>query len=134
MEKVLILRTSTDATIRKLIKELRETERNEIYCMVQSSQFQRYEEDYPDIKFIDICGERFEDLPLDVVDSIRSKRYSSLYITLTGEKAYNFWNVIEIVSKVRFKRGFFYNCNGQMTEIPRKNILRDTVCRLYMRE
>lgn len=134
MENILIFRTSADATIYKLIDELKIIRDREIDCLIQSSQFQRYKADYPYINFIDIRGERFENLSLDIIELICSKRYDNLYITLTGEKAYNFWNVIEIVSKVRFKRGFFYNCNGQKTEIPRKNILKDTICKLYIRQ
>lgn len=134
VENILIFRTSADATIHKLIDELKKNRDREIDCLIQSSQLQRYKADYPYINFIDIRGERFENLPLDVIELICSKRYNNLYITLTGEKAYNFWNVIEIVNKVRFKRGFFYNCNGQKIEIPGKNILKDTICRLYIRQ
>lgn len=133
METVLILRASTDETIRKLINELKKSGNKEIDCLVQNSQFRRYKTDFLDINFIDIHRERFKDLPSEVMESINSKRYDSLYITLTGEKAYNFWNVIEVVSKVRFKKGFFYNCYGEKIEIPRINILKDTLCRLYIK-
>lgn len=133
MGKVLILKTSTDETVQKLIAELKKNGVNEIECLVQSSQYRKYQTDYPDIDFIDICGERFENLSLDIIESISSKWYSSLYITLTGERAYNFWNVIEIVYKVHFRRGFFYNCNGKKRRFSEKDILKDAMCRFYIR-
>lgn len=132
MGKVLILKTSTDETVQKLIAELKKNGVYKIECLVQSSQYRKYQADYPDIDFIDICGERFENLPLDVIKLISSKWYSSLYITLTGEKAWNFWNVIDIVGGVHFRRGYFYNCNGKKREFSGKNILKDAICRLYI--
>lgn len=133
MENILIFKTSTDVTIQKLFHELAGEENKDIDCLIQHSHVKRYQEEYPYINFIDIQGERFENLSLEIMEKISKKLYDMVYVTLTGTNAYGFWNVISIVSKVRFKKGFFYNCNGEKMEIPRKNIVKDTICRLYIK-
>lgn len=130
MEKILIFRTSTDATMQKLLKELG---KKDIDCLIQSSQIGKYQVEYPYINFIDICQERFENLSREVMSLISNKKYDQLYVTLSGVNGYNFWNVIELVGRVHFKKAFFYNCNGKKTKIPQKNIIRDTLCRLYIK-
>ena len=72
-------------------------------------------------------------MPLDVLDMISRKKYNELYITLSGIHGYNFWNVMELVNGLRFRKGFFYDCNGKRLQIPRKNTIRDTLCRLYIK-
>lgn len=133
MEKILIFKTSTDVTIQKLFHEFAGEENKDIDCLIQHSHVKRYQEEYPYINFIDIQGERFENLSLEIMEKILENLYDIVYVTLTGANAYGFWNVISIVSKVRFKKGFFYNCNGEKMEIPRKNKVKDTICRLYIK-
>lgn len=132
-EQILIFRTSTDATIQKLIREIWEVGNKEIECLIQSSQIKRYGEEYPDIKFIDINGERFEELPLAVMNRITKKKYDRLYITLSGVKGYHFDNVVKIVSKIRVKYAFFYNCNGEKIRIPKKKRIIDRLIGLYIK-
>lgn len=133
MEKVLVFKTSTDVTIQKLLHELAEGKNKDIDCLIQHSHVKRYQEKYPYIHFIDIQGERFESLSSEIMEKISEKSYDRVYVTLTGTNAYGFWNVMGIVSKVRFKKGFFYNCNEEKMKIPRKNIVKDTICRLYIK-
>lgn len=133
MEKILVFRTSADRTIQKLFHELDQTGDMNIDCLIQSSKVQKYKEEFPNINFIDIEGEKFENLSSEIMKMISKKVYDRLYITLTGVNAYNFWNVMKIVSHVHFKKGFFYNCNGEKTKIPRENIIKDTLCRLYIK-
>ena len=129
---VLVLKTSADATMQKLLNELCNDTNKQIDCLIQSSQVIRYQKEYPDINFIDICKERFENLPSDVTSMVTNKKYDQLYITLSGVNAYNFWNVMELVNKIRYKTAFFYNCNGVKMKIPRKNIIKDTLCKWYI--
>lgn len=129
---VLVLKTSADATMQKLLNELCNDTNKQIDCLIQSSQVIRYQKEYPDINFIDICKERFENLPSDVTSMVTNKKYDQLYITLSGINAYNFWNVMELVNKIRYKTAFFYNCNGVKMKIPRKNIIKDTLCKWYI--
>lgn len=133
MEKILVFRTSVDSTIQKLFNELGKIGDKDIDCLIQSSKVQKYKEEYPYINFIDIQGERFENLSSEVIKRISKKMYDRLYITLTGVDAYNFWNIMEILSNVHFKKGFFYNCNGEKMKIPRENIIKDTLCRIYIK-
>ncbi len=63
MKKILVFRTSVDATMERLFCELG---RCDIDCLVQSSQFTRYRETYPYINFMDIRREDFYDLPFEV--------------------------------------------------------------------
>ncbi len=129
---VLVLKTSTDTTMQKLLNELCNDTNKQIDCLIQSSLVIRYQKEYPDINFIDICKERFENLPSDVTSMVTNKKYDQLYITLSGVNAYNFWNVMELVNKIRYKTAFFYNCNGVKMKIPRKNIIKDTLCKWYI--
>lgn len=130
MGKILIFKTSVDGTIKRLLKELGE---KDIDCLVQSSQYGVYQKEYPYINFIDICGERFENLPTEIVGMISGKKYDVFYVTLSGVYGFNFWNVMELADKVNFKNAFFYNCNGKKTKIPGKNRFRDALCRLYIK-
>lgn len=133
MQKILVFKTSADATIQRLFSELEDGVNRNIDCLVQHSQVISYKQKYPLINFWDIQSERFEDLPSNIMNMISQKQYDRIYVTLTGMYGYDFWNVIEIVSNVRFKRAFFYNCNGEKREIPRKRIIRENVCRLYIK-
>lgn len=118
--------------MQRLLKKLDNGNKN-IECLIQSSQLEKYKKEYPNVKFIDICRERFEDLPAEVIDMISQKKYDQLYITLSGVNGYNFWNVVKLVSTLRFKKAFFYNCNGDRIKIPEKNVIKDTLCRCYIR-
>lgn len=130
MGHILIFKTSTDATMKRLISEL---DKQEIDCLIQSSQIGRYNAEYPYINFIDICQEGFYDLPLEIIDRISSKLYDQVYVTFSGIKGHNYGNVMELVCKVNYKHAFFYNCNGDKTEIPKKNLIKDTLCSLYIK-
>ena len=129
MNKILAFKTSTDATIKRLFQELGQ---EDIDCLIQSSQLNRYQEEYPVINFIDIQQEGFYDLPFEVIGKISSKTYDQIYVTFSGIKGHNYGNVMELVDKVAFKKAFFYNCNGDKIEIPKKNRLKDSICRIYI--
>lgn len=129
MEKILVFKTSADATIKRLFHEL---ESRDIDCLIQSSQIARYKEEYPYVNFIDICQEGFYDLPGKVTEMISKKRYDQVYVTFSGIKGHNYGNVMELVSKVHFKKAFFYNCNGDRTEIPEQNVIKDRLCRVFI--
>lgn len=131
--KVLVLKTSSDVTMQRLFKKLDKAGNNDIDCLIQSSQFEKYKKEYPNVRFIDICRERFEDLPTEVIDMVLQKKYDQLYITLSGVHGHNFWNVVKLVSTMRFKKAFFYNCNGDKIKIPGKNMMKDTLCRFYIK-
>lgn len=129
MEKILVFKTSTDATIKRLFQELGE---KNIDCLIQSSQIGRYRTEYPHINFIDICQEGFYDLPPKVIAGVSERAYDQLYITFSGIKGHNYGNVMKLVNEMNFKSGFFYNCNGDRVEIPKRNIIKDAICRLYI--
>lgn len=130
MSSILIFKTSVDATVKRLIHELGE---QEIDCLIQSSQVEKYEAEYPYINFIDILQESFYDLTREVTDRIVSKKYDKVFVTFSGINGHNYGNIMELVSKVNFKSAFFYNCDGDKTEIPRYKPLKDVICRLYIK-
>lgn len=130
MGNILVFKTSTDATMKQLFQGLKD---NDIDCLIQSSQLKRYKVEYPYINFIDIYQEGFYDLNAEVIDRISLKTYDQVYITFSGIKGHNYGNVMEIVSKVNFRKAFFYNCIGDKIEIPRRNIVKETLCRLYIK-
>ena len=129
MKAILIFKTSADTTITRLFRELGN---ENIDCLIPSSQIERYRLRYPKINFIDICQEGFYDLPAKITDKISSKTYDQLYVTFSGIKGHNYGNVMELVSKVNYRSAFFYNCNGDKTAIPRSNIIKDMICRVYI--
>ncbi len=118
--------------MKRLFQELEELEKN-IDCLIQSSQIDRYKTEYPYINFIDIHQEGFYDVSFNVVHEMCQKTYDQVYITFSGIKGHNYGNVMELVSKVNFKKAFFYNCNGDKVVIPKKNALKDTLCWLYIK-
>lgn len=130
MEKILVFKTSTDATVKRLFVDLGKAH---IDCFIQTSQIDRYKAEYPYINFIDICQEGFYDLPPEVVHLMRKKIYGQVYVTFSGVNGHNYGNVMELVDKVNFKSAFFYNCNGDRVEIPKKNVIKDMLCRLYIK-
>ena len=129
MRAILIFKTSADTTITRLFRDL---SNENIDCLIPSSQIERYRSRYPKINFIDICQEGFYDLPAKITDKISSKTYDQLYVTFSGIKGHNYGNVMELVSKVNYRSAFFYNCNGDMTAIPRPNKIKDMLCRGYI--
>ena len=129
MEKILVFRTSTDATIKRLFCEL---EGKNIDCLVQQSQFDRYRKEYPYIHFIDICQEGFYDLPVRVTDVIFRQASDQVYITFSDREGYGYGNVLKLIQQVNYRRAFFYNSNGDRTEIPGGNRIKDTLCRIYI--
>lgn len=129
--KVLILCTSSDAVMKKLLEELQNFDNN-IDCLIQTSQIERYKALYPKVNFIDIQAEGFYDLPSDVMDKVSQNKYEQLYVTLSGVVGHNYGNVMSIVSKIVYKEAFFYNCNGEKITIPSPNFLKDFICRVYI--
>lgn len=130
MNKILVLKTSTDATMKRFFLDLRE---EDIDCLIQSSQIDRYRAEYPKVHFIDIRQEGFYDLPADVLSEVFENIYDQLYVTFSGINGHNYGNVMELVAKVHFRQAFFYNCNGDKTEIPKPNLIKDTLCSVYIR-
>lgn len=130
MQNILIFKTSSDNTMYRLFQEL--GKRN-IDCLIQSSQMGRYQVKYPYINFIDIQQEGFYNLSSEIITQISSKVYAQLYVTFSGTKGYNYGNVMELVDMVNFKSAFFYNCNGDKVRIPKKNVIKDMLCRLYVK-
>lgn len=131
MSKILIFKTSVDATMKRLLQEL--GKENDIDCLIQSNQVQRYRTEYPYINFIDIRQEAFYDIPVEIISAISKKKYEQLYVTFSGIVGHNYGNVMSLVNRVHFEKGCFYNCNGDRMEIPPKNFLKDMVLRIYIR-
>ena len=130
MKKVLIFRTSADGTFKRLYEEVK---KNKVSCLIQSSKVERYKESYPDILLIDICQESFYDLPEKVYEQLACEEYDEVYITFSGIVGHNYGNVLEILKKIRYKKAFFYNCNGDKTEICKGNSIKYKLCRWYIK-
>lgn len=129
LRKILVLKSSADYTIEKLFEEI---ENNEIDCMIQTSQINKYKKLYPNINFIDIQNEGFYELSESVMQKVRVKTYDDLFITLTGTAAYNFGNVMQIVAQVHSRKMYFYNCEGEKIEIPPVHFLKDFLYRILI--
>ena len=58
--------------------------------------------------------------------------YDEVFITFSGREGYSYGNVLELLGQISYKRAFFYNCNGERIEIPKGNMIKDTLCRIYI--
>lgn len=130
MSNILILKTSTDATMDLLFSEL--SSNHHIDCLIQTSQLERYRKVYPNIHLIDIRQEDFYEMPKDVIVNLSQKEYEQTYITFTGYVGHNYGDVMRIVDKINSKEIFFYNCRGDKILIPEKNIWKDFICKIYI--
>lgn len=128
LKRIIVLRTSTDDIMCRLFEEIKD---NEIFCMIASSQIDRYREMYPNIKFIDIQRERFYDLPPEVLSNVNRMTFNELYVTLPDIVGYYYENVMAVVDRINWRKAFFYNCNGDRVEIPGK--MRSFIYRVYIR-
>ena len=129
MKRILVFKTSSDSTMYRLFEEIID---GEIDCLIQSSQIRRYEGKYQNINFIDIKNEGFYDLPSAVLKEITKIKYDEIYITFSGTIGHNYGNVIEILQQTSFEKAFFYNCDGNRTSIPKPNVLKDSLCRVFI--
>ncbi len=120
MEKkeILVLKTAPDIVMDRLLDEIGNEE--DISCFIQSSKIEEYKEKYPKMYFVDIQGERFEDLSENVLAETKKKYYRIIYIPHVGEKPRYFGNVILFVSHINHKRIIFYNENGEKKEVKKK--------------
>lgn len=130
MKRILILRTSNDGTIFKLFEEIYD---NQLYCMIQSSQVERYKNMYPKIHFIDIKQEGFYNLDESVMKEVKNTEFEEVYITFTGEVGHNYGNIMSMVKLLNFKKGYFYNCLGERVEIPKMGIVKDLLYKIYIK-
>lgn len=129
MKKILVLKTSMDGTMFRLFDEL---QGKHIDCLIQSSEMNKYQKKFPNINFIDIENEGFYELTPHVLRQATKERYDEIYITFSGVVGHHYGNVIEVLDLLRFKKAFFYNCNGERVNIPRQNLLRDWLCREFI--
>ncbi|WP_026503800.1 hypothetical protein [Butyrivibrio sp. NC3005] len=129
--KILILKTSVDATFDNLIGDLC-NKNHRIICLVPSSHYAKYKTKYSYVKLIDIKNEGFYDLPISVMKKLKNQKFDEVYITLSGVVGHNYGNVISILELLKFKKAFFYNSNGDRIEIPKQNLLFDFLCGFYI--
>ena len=132
MEKVLIFKTASDNVMNQLFDKV-SNENAEIDCLIQNSLIEQYKEKYENINFINIYKEGFYNVSSDVIDPIKSVCYNKIFIPLTGAHGHNFGNIIDIITQLSFKNGYFYNCNGELIEIPQYGFWQDWLCRCYIR-
>ena len=128
---ILVFKTSSDATMERLFEQLGSG--SNITCLIQSSTLKRYRKRYPHVNFLDIRQEGFYDLPSEVIQTISNEKYDQVYVTFSGISGHNYGNIIQILTLLCYDAAFFYNCNGNRTEIPRENMLRDWFWHIYIR-
>lgn len=85
--KILVFRTSTDTTMKKFFIEFDKD--NDITCLIQKSQLDRYQHLYPDIKYIDIGRESFYNLDEQFFNQFYDSSFDELYVTCSFNIAYN---------------------------------------------
>lgn len=125
-----MFRTSTDTTMKKFFIEFDKD--NDITCLIQKSQLDRYQHLYPDIKYIDIGRESFYNLDEQFFNQFYDSSFDELYVTCSFNIAYNYGNVIEIADKIKSKRKFFYNCDGNHELMPQYNFIQSFLIKIYI--
>lgn len=130
MKRVLVLKTSDDKTIKKLLDEWKE---DCIDCLVQADDLFQFESDCPNINFIEATSNNFYDLDQTVFRKIATIDYDVVLITLTGLHEHDFGHVLRLLEKLIYKRAYFYNCEGDYMEIPHYPSIVESLIALYMR-
>lgn len=128
MKRILVFKTAEDQIVMKLLEEQKE---DRIDIMIPSNDVKKYELIYPCINYLEIASDSFYEINQSVIEQISAILYDRIYITLTGRHEHDFGHVLEILTKCRYKRAFFYNCDGEYMEIPRYSLLTEMVISLY---
>lgn len=131
MERVLVFKTSSDYVFENLLDNLSDSKKK-IECLVPSSKLVKYQEKYVYMRFIDIKKEGFYDLSKEIIEYLCQKEYEEIYITFSGVTGHNYGNVMDVVSKLKYHKGYFYNCNGNRVEFNKSNMLIDFLCNCYI--
>ena len=126
-----VFATSSDYTLMKLLDELNDSGR-QVSCLIQSSRLNKYVLLYPGIKFIDIHEESFYSLSESTLDLIKKISWDELYIVFSGRYASNYGNVLDIVEQCTYKHGYFYNCEGEKTEIKKDGAILTFLIGIYI--
>lgn len=127
--KILIIKTSSDKTIKKLLEELVGCE---VTGIIQEGLLQIYQGEYPTVKWIGIRDESFYEIDNELIKELSKNVFDEVYITLSGVVGHNMGSIIGIIENLRFKKAYFYNCNGNRVSIPKPNFLKDLICRVYI--
>lgn len=117
-EKSIVLKTASDTVVDKLLDEIKSQQK--IDCLIQPGSMERYKAKYPEINFINIQRERFENLAEDTLAEIEKGYYQNLYIPHAGEGPYRFGNVILLAGHINHKKLYFYNEYGETRAIRKK--------------
>lgn len=128
--KIIVLKTASDTVVDKLLDEIKNQQN--IDCLIQPSNIERYKAKYTEINYINIQRERFEYLTEDILSEIEKKNYQILYIPHAGEKPYNFGNVILLASHINHKKIIFYSEDGEKREIRKKGKIASFFYRLMI--
>lgn len=131
MDNILIFKTASDNVMNRLLNELQK-QRSFKYCLIQSSTLNSYYSKYEDIKFIDIKQEGFYNISDDIVKSLSQKKFEKIYIPITGVRANNFGNVIEICNKLHFNELVFFNCDGEKSIVRKKSSFIERLIKVYI--
>lgn len=115
----------------KLLNTLRDST-DKKYCLIQSGRLASYQKKYPEIVFIDIEKESFYDVSDHVLKPIKGIHFEKIYIPVTGVKAYNFGNVMEIIVELDYNILSFFYSNGESHEISKINRFHEYLCKKYI--
>lgn len=130
-KNILIFKTSTKEIFADLLKLTKEDELTR-YCLIQSSSFDEYVNQYPDIIFINIQKESFYELEQRIISEVRNIHFSSIYIPVTPVKAYNFGNIMEIIKNCNYDEIVFFHNRESVKTIKKMPEWKEKIYAFYL--
>lgn len=131
MDNILIFKTASDATIHRLFEQLR-FEKSRKICLIQSSLKDNFQKKYHFVSFIDIKREGFYGIEDSVIQQLKEIKYEKIYIPITGVRATNFGNIVELCTKFSYEELVFYNCNAEQSIIKKQNRFKEKLIKIYI--
>ena len=133
MKKILVLKTAEEKVMQKLLLEVKEKE--EMYCLVQSSALDVYKRKYPDFNVLDIAGESFTEQTSEY-HGLKQMKFETIYIPSSTPYFRNFDNVFFMVDRLNYEKMVLYDCNGNKRVMKQKNglgsILESVLVKVWM--
>lgn len=121
MKNSLIIRSASMETMDKLIKYLKENNKNDnIYCLIQKSSIKDFKEKYSHINYIDKEDGFFKyknyKHNLNLKTKLRSINFDNIYIPSSYINFPGFEDTFMIASKINSKKYILFNVDGEVQE------------------
>lgn len=127
MKKILIFKTCGDWVAYSSLDKLIVNTEDEIHCFIQSGSYEKYSAKYPQIRFIDIRSNIFDNPEIFRFDDIDKIRFDEIYFLATGVYFQNYRNILEIAENIKADKWIFCNGKGHIKEVKRHSKFYETM-------